>query len=206
MTDQRWERPFVHGGNIYPSAARHVDSMLDWSGRLACWLQDEGYTGMLGLDFVEYADPVTGELKAMLAEVHPRVDGATYPLAILQRLNATQREWGRPGSAAFVSGTLDLGPTSFAAFRRAAERFLYSKATGSGMVPYEVSCLGEGRCCVVVLGASRDEVLRLYGELQTWCRQGRERRFRPTANHGGTEGAERPQAQEATELRYQPTG
>ena len=144
VTDQRWERPFVHGGNIYPSAARHVDSMLDWAGRLACWLQNEGYTGMLGLDFVEYADPVTGELKAMLAEVHPRVDGATYPLAILQRLNATQREWGRPQSAAFVSGTLDLHPTGFAAFRRAAERFLYSKATGTGMVPYEVELPGRG--------------------------------------------------------------
>lgn len=30
-----------------------------------------------------------------------------------------------------------------------------------------------GRCGVVMLGGSRDEVLRAYGELQTWCRQGR---------------------------------
>jgi hypothetical protein len=173
LTDQRWERPFVHGGNIFPSIGRHVDAMLDWSGRLARSLQAEGYTGMLGLDFVEYADPATGQSRALLAEIHPRVDGATYPLAILQRLNAAQREAGGPESAAFVSGTLELRPATFAAFRRAAEPFLYAPATGRGMVPYHVSRLGEGRCGVVVLGPSRDDVLRFYGELQTWCRQAR---------------------------------
>jgi hypothetical protein len=128
---------------------------------------------MLGLDFVEYVDPATGQSRALLAEVHPRLDGATYPLAVLQRLNAAQRQAGGPESAAFVSGTLELRPMAFAAFRRAAERFFYAPATARGMVPYHVSRLGEGRCGVVVLGASRDDVLRLYGELQTWCRQAR---------------------------------
>jgi len=113
VTDQRWERPFVHGGNIYPTSGRHVDAMLDWAGRLARWLQGEGYTGLLGLDFVEHLHPATGEPSTLLAEVHPRVDGATYPLAILQRLNAAQREAGAPQSAAFVSGTLELRPTGF---------------------------------------------------------------------------------------------
>jgi hypothetical protein len=173
VTDQRWERPFVHGGNIYPSAGRSVGAMLDWSERLARWLQGEGYAGLLGLDFVEYADPDTGELRTLLAEVHPRVDGATYPLAILQRLNASQRQSNRPDSSAFVSGSLEVRPTSFAAFRRAAERFLYLPRTGRGMVPYQVSRLADGRCGVVMLGGSRDEVLRMYGELQTWCRQAR---------------------------------
>jgi hypothetical protein len=101
------------------------------------------------------------------------VDGATYPLAVLQRLNAIQRQAGGPESAAFVSGTVELRPTTFAAFQRAAGRFFYAPRTGQGMVPYHVARLGEGRCGVVVLGASRDDVLRLYGELQTWCRQSR---------------------------------
>jgi hypothetical protein len=147
--------------------------MLDWAGRLARWFQGEGYTGLIGVDFVEYADPDTGQPRTLLAELHPRVDGATYPLAIMQRLNAAQRQAERPESAAFVSGTLELRPTTFAAFRRAAERFFYTARTGRGMVPYQVSGLGAGRCGVVMLGGSRDEVLRVYGELQTWCRQGR---------------------------------
>jgi hypothetical protein len=173
VTDQRWERPFVHGGNIHPSTGRSVQAMLDWSERLARWLQARGYRGLLGLDFVEYADPDTGEVRTILAELQPGMDGATYPHAIFQRLNVAQREWGRPESRAFVSGTLGLRPTSFALFRRAAEPFLYSPLTGRGMVPYHVSRLGEGRCGVVMLGGSRDEVLRAYGELQTWGRFGR---------------------------------
>jgi hypothetical protein len=172
VTDQRWERPFVHGGNIHPSTGRRVQAMLDWSGRLARWLQGQGYSGLLGLDFVEYADPGTGDVRTILAELHPRMDGATYPLAIQQRLNAAQREWARPESAAFVSGTLELRPMSFARFRRVAEPFLYSARTGSGIVPYHVSRLGHGRCGVVMLGGSRDEVLTAYGELHTWCRRG----------------------------------
>ena len=171
VTDQRWERPFVHGGNIYPSTGRSVQAMLDWSEHLARWLQGEGYTGLLGLDFVEYADPDSGELRTILAELHPRMDGATYPLAIQQRLNAAQRGSGRPESAAFVSGTLELRPMSFERFRRVAEPFLYSPRTGAGIVPYHVSRLAQGRCGVVMLGGSRDEVLRAYGELQTWCRR-----------------------------------
>jgi hypothetical protein len=173
VTDQRWERPFLHGGNIYPSTGRSVDAMLDWALRLARWFQGEGYTGLLGLHFVEYADPGTGQPRTLLTELHPRVGGATYPLAIMQRLNAAQRRADRPESAAFVSGTLELRPATFAAFRRAAERFFYTPRTGRGMVPYQVSGLGAGRCGVVMLGGSRDEVLRVYGELQTWCRQGR---------------------------------
>jgi len=171
VTDQRWERPFVHGGNIHPSVGRSVQEMLDWSDRLARWLQGQGYAGLLGLDFVEYADPDTGAVRTILAELHPDMDTATYPLAIQQRLNAAQREWGRPESGAFVSGTLKIRPTTFARFRRAAEPFLYSSLTGRGMVPYHVSRLGEGRCGIVMLGGSRDEVLRAYGQLQTWCRR-----------------------------------
>ena len=78
VTDQRWERPFVHGGNTYPSTGRSVDAMLGWSLQLARWLQGRGY---------------------------------------------------------------------------------------------HVSRLREGRCGMVLLGGSRDEVLRGYGELQTWCRR-----------------------------------
>jgi hypothetical protein len=171
VTDQRWERPFVHGRNIYPSTGSSVQAIRDWSGQMDHMLQVAGYAAQLGLDFVEYAEPTTGELRTILAELHPRMDGATYPLAIQQRLNAAQREWGRPESAAFVSGTLDLRPMTFARFRRAAEPFLYSPRTGSGIVPYHVSRLAQGRCGVVMLGGSRGEVLRAYGELQTWCRR-----------------------------------
>jgi hypothetical protein len=170
VTDQRWERPFVHGGNIFPTTGRSVPAMLDWSCRLATWFQGEGYAGHLGLDFVEYADPATGALRTLLAEVHPRVDGATEPLTILALLNAEQRAAGRPESRAFVSGTLDLGAAGPAMLERAGGEFLYSVESGRGVVALPGSA--SERCRVVMLGGSRDEVLRAYGELQTWCRRG----------------------------------
>lgn len=172
VTDQRWERPFVHGGNLFPTTGRSVSAMLDWSGRLAGWLQGEGYAGHLGLDFVEYADPATGGVHTLLAEVHPRIDGATEPLMTLARLNAAQRVAGRPESRAFVSGTLDLGRSGLARLQAARAGFGYSPETGRGMVAYDTNGSEPGRCRMVMLGASRDEVLRAYGEVQTWCRRG----------------------------------
>jgi hypothetical protein len=148
-----------------------VESILAWAGRLAGWLQGEGYAGPLGLDFQEHADTLTRQACAVLTDVHPRADGATYPLAILRRLNAAQRKAGRPEIAAFVSGALEPRPGGLTRFRRAAERFRYAAATGRGMVPYRTGGAGDGRSGVVMLGGSRDEVLRAYGELQTWCRR-----------------------------------
>jgi hypothetical protein len=171
VTDQRWERPLLHGGNLYPSAAHLVPDMVEWAQRLAAWLQREGYAGHLGLDFVEYTDPASGKPRAFLAEVSPRVTGDTYPLALFERLNAAQRRAGRPESAAFVSGTIETRPRRFADFRQAADHLFYSPATGCGVVPHHVGWLGRGKCGVVVLGPTRDAVLRASGELQSWCRR-----------------------------------
>lgn len=171
ITDQRWERPLVHGGNLYPSAAHLAPTMVEWAVRLAGWLQREGYVGLLGLDFVEYADPATGAPRAFLAEVSPRVTSDTYPLALFARLNATQRCAGRPESVAFVSGTMETRPRRFADFRRVADHMFYSPATGCGVVPCHVGALSRGRCGVVVLGPTRNAVLRATGELQSWCRR-----------------------------------
>ena len=171
VTDQRWERPFVHGGNIYPTTGRAVPAMLDWSGRLARWFQGEGYTGHLGLDFVEY-EGANREVCTLLAELHPRSDGATVPLEVLAGRNAIQRSEGRPESGAFVSGVIDLGHGGAGRLMEMGKGFLYEPATGRGLVLSEVNGRGSDRRDVVVLGSSRDDVLRTWGELQTWCRRG----------------------------------
>ena len=170
VTDQRWERPFVHGGNIYPTTGRGVPAMLDWSARLARWFQGEGYAGHLGLDFVEY-EGANREISTLLAEVHPRSDGATVPLEVLAGRNATQRSEGRPESGAFVSGVIDLDPSGVCRLMDVGSAFLYEPATGRGLVLSEVNGRGPDRRDVVVLGSSRDDVLRTWGELQTWCRR-----------------------------------
>jgi hypothetical protein len=171
VSDQRWERPLVHSGNLFPSAARLTVTMVGWARRLAESLQEEGYVGHLGLDFVEYFHPTTREPRAILVELSPGVTSDTYPLALFARLNNAQRQAGRPQSTAFVAGTLETRPRRFAEFRRTAGHLFYAPATGCGVIPYHVGSLSRGKCSVVVLGPSRDAVLRAYGELQSWCRR-----------------------------------
>jgi len=162
-SDQRWGRPLVHAGNLFPSASRLLGPMEGWARTLAAWLRDEGYVGDVGFDFVEYHDPATGEPRALLAEVNPRVNGASYPLALRERLNAGRREPG-PAIAAFASGTLETPARDFAELRDALGDLLFTQATGAGIVPYATGCLRHGRCAAVAFAASRQEALERLAE------------------------------------------
>ena len=161
MTDQRWERPLVHGGNLFPSSAARVPEMLAWSRTLAEWLQSVGYTGLAGFDFVEYTDGA-GLPQAFLAEVDPRTNGATYPLRLRRRLNLAQREAGFPEIKAFVSGTVELEARTYGELREMWNDRLFCPEQGAGLVPYMPGLLRHGKCGVVALAPTREEADDLY--------------------------------------------
>ncbi len=163
ITDQRWSRGLTHAGNQIPSSARTVNAMEAWARVLAHWMRGQGYSGLVGFDFVEYRDPVTGGLRAILAEVNPRVNGGTYPLAVRARLNATARRAGRPLAPAFVSGTVDTRARTFARVRTAMGHLLFDPGRGTGVVPYATGCLEHGQCALVALAGSRLRAAELYG-------------------------------------------
>jgi len=162
-TDQRWGRPLMHVGNAYPSAARLLEPMEQWARALAGWLRSEGYAGDVGFDFVEYRDP-TGAPAAFLAEVNPRVNGANYPLALRERLNAVRRDLGRAPVDAFVSGPLETRARSFPQLCEALGELLYSHETGQGLVPYSTGCLTLGWCAAVALAPSSREAMEFHAE------------------------------------------
>lgn len=166
MTDQRWERPLVHGGNVFPSSACMTAEMLSWARTLAEWLNTVSYTGVAGFDFVEYEDSF-GRPRAFLAEVNPRTNGATYPLRLRRRLNVAQREAGLPEIRAFVSGMIDTEVRTFSELRDSWDDRLFCPYTGSGLVPYVPGLLPHGKCGVVALAGSRDEAEALYYEAGT---------------------------------------
>jgi hypothetical protein len=87
-------------------------------------------------------------------------------------VNASQHATGRPESRAFVSGLLELGSGGLARLEGLGRDFLFTAERGAGVVPCARSGAGPGRCRLVMLGGSRGEVLRAFGELQTWCRRG----------------------------------
>ena len=130
---------------------------------LANWMRSQGYTGLVGFDFVEYRDPVTGGLRAILAEVTPRVNGGTYPLAVRARLNAAAVRSGRPQVLAFVSGTVQTRAASFARLKSAIGHLLFDPDRGTGVLPYATGCLEHGSCSLVALGGSRLRAAELYG-------------------------------------------
>ena len=166
VTDQRWSRGLTHAGNQLPSSARTVEAMEAWARILASWMRGQGYTGLVGFDFVEYRDPVTGGARAILAEVNPRVNGGTYPLAVRTRLNAAAAGSGRPQAPAFVSGTVDTRAASFARVKAAIGHLLFDADRGTGIVPYATGCLEHGKCAMVALAGSRLRAAELYGAAQ----------------------------------------
>lgn len=163
MTDQRWERPLVHGGNVFPSSARRSMEMLGWARTLAEWLNTVGYVGVAGFDFVEYED-ASGEPRAFLAEVNPRTNGATYPLRLRRRLNVAQREAGFPEIRAFVSGMIETDARTFSELRDSWDDRLFCPCTGTGLVPWVPGLLSHGKCGVVALAGTREEAEVLYSE------------------------------------------
>lgn len=165
-TDQRWSRPFVHAGNVFPSAARRLDAMEEWARALAASLQADGFGGDVGLDFVEYRDPATGAPRAFLAEVNPRVNGAGYPLALRARLNAVRHAAGRPPINAFASGTIETRAACFGRLREALGDLLFTHERGTGIVPYLTGWLSRGCCGVIALAGGREEALALHAEAQ----------------------------------------
>jgi hypothetical protein len=166
VTDQRWTRGLTHAGNQLPSSARTVDAMEAWARILASWMRSQGYSGLAGFDFVEYRDSATGGLRAILAEVNPRVNGGTYPLAVRARLDAAAARAGRPQAAAFVSGTVDTRAGSFARVRAVIGHLLFDSDRGTGIVPYATGCLEHGKCAMVALAGSRLRAAELYGAAQ----------------------------------------
>lgn len=163
VTDQRLDRDLVHTGNLFPSSACRLADMIGWARTMTEWLRDSGFVGLVGFDFVEYAGP-GGERRAFLAELNPRINGATYPLRLAARLNRTQREAGLPEARGFVSGVVETEARSFAELRDLWGGDLFSPDRGTGLIPYVPGFLPYGKVGLVALAATLQEAKRLYSE------------------------------------------
>jgi Pre ATP-grasp domain len=156
ITDQLLDRELTHRGNAYPTGARCSGNMVRWACRIGEWLGDMGYTGIAGFDFVEYIAP-DGNPGAFLAELNPRVNSATYPLAVRERISPT---------GAFVAGTIEMGVGTFAELRERMPQLLYSLERKSGILPYMTGSLSFGSCGIIALAPCRAEAAELYGEAE----------------------------------------
>jgi hypothetical protein len=162
VTDQCLDKDLGHKGNVFPSRSALVPEMLRSARMLAQWLQTEGYSGLVGFDFVEYVHPDTGSREHLLAEINARVNEATYPSFLIEHLNAAQARRGQPLIHAFRSAKVCPKVRSFAELRKRCGQLLFNPKTGRGAIPYNIGRLSYGRCDVALFGSSRDEVEDLY--------------------------------------------
>lgn len=156
LTDRRPGRGAAPAGSRTPCAARTVEAMRAWAELLGGWLRDAGYAGPLGLEFVEYRDPDTGQPRSVFTGVESRASEATYALAIRDAL----------GACGYVSGTLTTRVPGFGRLREALGGLLYDPDRGSGVMPYATGCLDQGRCPIVALGTDRLHSSELLGKAQ----------------------------------------
>jgi len=83
LTDQRFDDDFAFGGNTFPSAAAGDTRVLEQGQRIARVLRDEGYIGLVGIDFIRTD---RGDVYAI--EINPRVNTSTFALRLRERTGA----------------------------------------------------------------------------------------------------------------------
>lgn len=164
VTDQLLSPGLGHVGNIYPSRAATLPEMIGAALTFSRWLAHEGYAGVLGFDFVEYAD-TEGRPRYVLAELNPRYNGASQPVAMVERLNRVRSAAGRPAIGAFAAGVVSTAARSYTAFDRLLGERRFDPETGCGAVPFHTIGLPGGSCGVAVFGPTREEVEREFAVL-----------------------------------------
>lgn len=162
VTEQCLDHDLAHKGNLSPAETVTLPEMLRSARTLAQWLESEGYTGLVGFDFVEYIHPETGTREHFLAEINARANEATYPSFLIEHLNAAQASRGQPSIQAFRSAKVSCKARSFAELREACGHHFFNPEIGRGVIPYNIGRVPYGRCDVAMLGASRQEVEALY--------------------------------------------
>ncbi|WNM63513.1 hypothetical protein [Candidatus Nitrospira neomarina] len=163
ISDQRLNLHLGHIGNVFPSGAQMLNDMSRAAEALGRWLQEDGFTGLAGFDFVEHADIRNGRRRWFFAEINARSNGSVYPTFLMAHLNVRQRDSGFPVIGAFFSMLARIQTVSFSEFRHVFDAGLFNPRTGRGMIPYGF-CQRQMCCNIVFLGPTRHEVRALHEE------------------------------------------
>jgi hypothetical protein len=148
-------------GSSHPSRATRVAEMVADAHRLAGWLERRGVSGHIGLDFCEVRDPRSGEIRYFLAELNPRVNGATYAQGIFDRLDQRRSAGGAPPFRAYHALNVSTSAGSFARLQQLLGPLRLGPGDAHAVVPYAVGFLQRGHCWLLLLGDSSETVEEL---------------------------------------------
>jgi hypothetical protein len=165
VADQLLTPTLGYRGNAYPSVAETAPAMVAASLRMASWLSREGYRGILGLDFVEYVDPA-GRVRFVLAEINPRFNGASQPVAMLERLNRQRQAAGEPPIGGFAGGVVPTRARTVPELLQRLGSRRYDRSSGRGVLPFHTAGLPDGVCGLVAFAGSRADAVEVFEELE----------------------------------------
>ena len=157
VTDQVLDPDLVYKGSIHPSRAQRRSRLIEDSLEIVAWMRQRGFTGRVGFDFVEHAGE-EGRAEHFLTEINPRVNGASYPLALAGRLAELAGRLVAPAPAAFLTGNVRVRARDFDELERLSRSLLYDPARAEGIVPHSVGTLSLGKVGIACFGRSREAV------------------------------------------------
>jgi hypothetical protein len=164
VTDQVLNVDLVYRGSVWPSSASRAKEMVEDALAIAAWMRRRGFTGRAGFDFVEH-ERADGSSGYFLTEINPRVNGASYPLALLARLADRASGGGAPAPAAFRSSNVAVAAQDFDGLEALCGSLFYDPRRGEGVIPYAVGALAAGKVGVACFGVSAARVDALFAEL-----------------------------------------
>jgi hypothetical protein len=161
-TDQLLDEALVYRGSVHPSRARRLPEMLAAALALAARMRVRGFAGRAGFDFVERAGG--GAPAWFLTEINPRINGASYPLALLGRLARRAERRGVAPPAAFRTRSVATRARDFRALARQSDGLLYDPARGEGVVPWSVAALEFGKVGVAAYAAGPERAEEIFAD------------------------------------------
>ena len=157
-TNQRFNDMGRHIGNAYPHNTELEPDLRASAHLLARWLAANGYTGPVGVDFIETVDRTSGNTAHLLAEINGRINGSTYVLALWSRINQVRNERRCAPINAWISNTnIRVQNCTFAQLCDQLGSHLYTHASRRGVVPYNTGLLKHGIMNAVILADSVEE-------------------------------------------------
>ncbi len=166
ITNQRLDANSSHCGNEFPHCTELDHSLVASALALGRWLSSIGYVGPLGVDFIETVDRSTGKPAHLLAEVNGRINGATYALALTERINQVRTMAGHAPISAWITNThLKVRARSFACLRDALGDLIYRHGSACGVVPYNTGLLAEGMVHAAIVADTVADARRLELEM-----------------------------------------
>ncbi len=164
-TDQRLGADLSHFGNSFPYRAGNLPDVEASARLMGRWLAGQGYRGPLGIDFI--ASPREVSDSHCFVEVNGRINGATYAIALFERLNQVRRNLNLAPLGAWISSkkiATDL--TGFAPLSERLAPLLYRHHTSSGVVPYNTGLLRIGAASFIIVGTTVAEAESIEAELE----------------------------------------